>query len=516
MDFIGEVRGQLHAHSMVPRGSRVLAAVSGGPDSMAMLHALARLRRAMGFTLHVAHVDHGLRKHSARDLVFVKRQARLLGLPFSARVVAVAAEARRLKRSIEETARHLRYEALHELAREAGCDRIATGHTLNDQAETVLMRVIAGTGLDGLAGIRPVRREASVRSPESGVRRPDESAAASLQTEDSRLQPLLVVRPLLNVTRGDVEAFLKKEKVPFVVDETNANPKYDRNRLRRVLLPLIEREFNPSAVRALARLAENARAESEALDRLAADAVARSVTFGRDGKARLTRAALNDLPEALRARVLDHVLRKAAPGARFDRAHLAALGDQIARGTGTSHLSLPGGLRATVTYTSVEIHPLASSSASGRVSRSEMVPQAVSIPGPGSYEVPWLGGAQIVFGRAPKGFFNASFDMRVHRYPFTVRTARPGDRIGPPLYPHTKKVQDVPREVRGLIPLVCCRDEVLWVVSRTHPRPASDPRLAIVVSLDIPADALPWVETGTAAGPAPSALEGDKTPPAGV
>lgn len=204
-----------------------VVAVSGGADSVSLLRVLAACRTG---TLTVAHVNHHLRgEESDADAAFVRELAAMLKLECRVKSVDVAA----LGGNLESTARRVRYEFFHELAAEVNAAWVATGHTADDQAETVLHRIVRGTGIQGLRGIA---RQASPGCEPGGAH---------------------VVRPLLTVTRADIIAHLAELGQPFREDSSNADPRFTRNRIRHELLPLL-RTFNPDVVTALARLAEHA------------------------------------------------------------------------------------------------------------------------------------------------------------------------------------------------------------------------------------------------------------------
>jgi len=222
-DLLKQVKDTIRKHEMLSGGEAVVAAVSGGADSVVMLHALWSLRDELKLKIIVAHLDHGLRgAESRRDYLFVKGLARSMGLPF---------EGRRLKKgtlkaiggSVQEAARNIRYEFLDEVARKFKAGRIILGHTLDDQAETVLMRLIKGASLSGLTGIPPKREK--------------------------------YIRPLIETKRDDIEGYAGEAGLKFVVDSSNLEAKYLRNRIRLGLIPALKKEYNPKITETIARTA---------------------------------------------------------------------------------------------------------------------------------------------------------------------------------------------------------------------------------------------------------------------
>jgi tRNA(Ile)-lysidine synthase len=230
--MLSAIQRTVRAHRLFERGDRVLAAVSGGPDSMALLHALWELAARLGIELEAATVDHGLRPEAAAEAELVRDRAVALQVPWHLLRVDVAAARRGGGGSLQEAARRLRLDALAELARERGARRVALAHQADDQAETVLFRIIRGTGLRGLAGI-PYRRDP-------------------------------FVRPLLDVPRAEVLRYLHRRSIPFEEDPSNADLRFARARVRHRLIPLLAAE-NPRIREALVGLADAAReAESHA------------------------------------------------------------------------------------------------------------------------------------------------------------------------------------------------------------------------------------------------------------
>ena len=238
--LVAQVAVALRAAGTPARGETLVLALSGGPDSVALLDALVTLSRPRGFRLVAAHLDHRLRPGSAEDAAFCVSLCDALGVPIRLGSADVAGRAARERGGIEQAARRERYAFLRRVREDVHAAAIAVAHTRDDQAETLLLRLLRGAGATGLSGMRP-------RSGE-------------------------LVRPLLAVSRGEVMAHLRERGLAFREDPTNADPAYSRNRVRHELLPYLEARFNPRVKRTLARtaglLAEEAahlRAEAEAL-----------------------------------------------------------------------------------------------------------------------------------------------------------------------------------------------------------------------------------------------------------
>ncbi|MFH1726229.1 MAG: tRNA lysidine(34) synthetase TilS [Elusimicrobiota bacterium] len=228
------------AEGLLSRGDRVLVAVSGGPDSVCLAHRLSRLAARRRLIATVLHMHHGLRGRGAdRDAVFAERLARQLGLPFVLERLPVSELASRERRSLEDAGRRLRYRALAACARRLGCDKAATGHHLDDQAETLLLHLLRGTKAKGLAGIPPKRvlREGAGR----GVRR------------------VQLIRPLLVLSRAEVLAYCRAYGLRYRKDPTNRSTRFTRNWVRLKVLPLLERR-NPRIREHLAAIAQDIRA----------------------------------------------------------------------------------------------------------------------------------------------------------------------------------------------------------------------------------------------------------------
>ena len=373
---------------------RVVVALSGGPDSTALLASLCELR-ALGEVGEVlaVHVDHQLRPESGADAEASAELCRRLGVPVAIARVRVAAG------NVQASARAARYRALREEAKRWGATRIATGHTQDDQAETVILRLIRGSGARGLAGIPP------------------------------RRGPL--VRPLIDRSRPEVLAYLRARGLAFVEDPTNATPRYLRNRVRNEVFPAL-RALSPRAGRSIARAADLLRSDERALSKRAAAVVA---------GARAEARALRSEPVAVRRRAV-RLLWRSTSGSRrgLSSAHVEAV-LRLLRRAGPGRATLPGGFEARCAYGVLEVRPA--------VAAAPALAPPVEIPGPGRYRLPGGGRLEV----------EAEAGSSVP-WPLWLRRRRPGDRFRPAGGRGSKKLKawlidrKVPREERDRLLVV--------------------------------------------------------------
>jgi tRNA(Ile)-lysidine synthase len=321
-----KVRSFITQHAMLKDARGVVVAVSGGPDSVALLDMLARLRETasalLNLKLHIAHLDHKLRgRESAEDAEFVRQLAGRLGFSISIEASDVRAEAERSRKGIEEVAREIRYDFLLRVACETDCDRISTGHTMSDQAETFLMRLARGAGLRGLAAMRPV----------GPVPIPNAS--------------LLLIRPLLSITRADVEDYCRQRRLEFRIDATNQSADYTRSRVRSDVLPAL-RSINPRVVESIARAAQVIAADEDALNQLAAKFLDEARLNQSRELAAYRVAALLDQPVGLRRRMLISAINRvrARNGEEITSTHIAAVERLLANRMSGKRIELPCGL----------------------------------------------------------------------------------------------------------------------------------------------------------------------------
>ena len=332
-------------HNLLTGAHGVVVAVSGGPDSVALLDLLVRLRDAEGcegLQVHVAHLNHQLRGTQAEeDAEFVARLAESRGLEATIEIADVQRAAADLGKGIEEVARDLRYRFLLDLANTAGFDLIATGHTMSDQAETLLMRLVRGAGPRGLAGMRAAAAVPVADAVRQG------SATAAGQAVWPRL-----IRPLLCITREEVEEYCRERKLDFRLDASNRDIDFTRNRVRLTVLPALQ-AINPRAVQAIARAAEDIAAEHDAIDHMARSLLAATprleggVTGVRaEGGIAYRVSAFLSVPAGLRSRMLFEAIRMAevGKGVEIGRSHVTAVEQLLENGASGKRVRLPGGL----------------------------------------------------------------------------------------------------------------------------------------------------------------------------
>ncbi|HET6149254.1 MAG TPA: tRNA lysidine(34) synthetase TilS [Polyangia bacterium] len=425
--MLSRVERTIREHGLLAPGDRVLCAVSGGPDSMALLHALWELRERWGLTLEAATIDHGLRPAARAEAALVAARAADLGLRWHLVAVDVrGARARARSRSNigwdigsssswQDVARQLRLAALERLAGEIGARRIALGHQADDQVETILFRILRGTGVRGLAGI-PYRRDP-------------------------------FVRPLLDVERRQVLAYLRRRSIPFVEDPSNADPRFTRARLRHQVIPALRLE-NP-------RL-------PDALRALAADAARLAVAAGAPA------ASGDDLPPLNRraARIVER------------------LRDQ--RG-GTRTVDVAGG-QVEISYGQLRWHPRRDPVAGGPIAgAAARAAGPLTITAPGDYG--WRGGPFVAVREAegaPSSAVTggALFDAELVGRPLRLRALRPGDRMRPRGGRGSRKLSDllidakIARPLRARLPVLTTVDDQILFVPGLRPAELARPRAA--------------------------------------
>lgn len=423
--IVASTEATLRRHAMLAGGETVLVAVSGGADSVALLYVLVQLAPAWHLRLRVVHVDHQLRPDSARDGEFVRELAARFGVPVEVATVVVAGGD-----SLEAAARVARYRALEVHASRHSAQRIAVAHTADDQAETVLMRLLEGAGPRGLAGIPPVRGR--------------------------------IIRPLIAEVRVSLRVLLREAGLEWIEDPSNEDRRFLRNRIRLELLPLLAAAYNPAIVEALGRTGRLVAATASALEAVAAIELDRLGTMMADELV-LPLAEMQALPREVAAEVLR--LGAARMGSRRPLRAWAHRGlRRVLTHPPPRRPFAWGGMLIEVSAGRIR---LATRPAHALAPREIPVPGRVLLPEAGLVLESTLileGGFSI-----PKDAHHVVFDADTLAHPLIVRSRRPGDRLRPFGATGERRVKALlleagfPRWERGRIPLVQAGRELVWV-----------------------------------------------------
>jgi tRNA(Ile)-lysidine synthase len=437
------VLGFTQQHHLVSGGEKLLVAVSGGPDSVCLLHILVKLQEELKTKLHVAHLNHQLRgAESEADADYVSDLARQCGIPATIERRDVKGYQKQQRLSLEEAAREVRYRFLTEVARAIGAERVAVGHTMDDHIETILMHLIRGTGTRGLRGLQPYTEWKSERGN------------------------LIVIRPLLEVSHQQTEDHCHHYRLAPRLDASNLSLSPLRNRIRHQLLPLLQ-SYNPRIAEALLRTASIASDDIDFVDRETSrleDRIAQQ-----EGKTViLDRKRFDRLPSTLKRYLLRAAVEKLLGSAKdIEMRHIEEMIAALTKPAG-KRLSLPGGLIFSLGYDQYQlVSGLADlvtlPSLEGEVQLN--IPGQTLLPG-------WRIEASIVDQKqmTEKDDFTAYSDLGKTGNKLLVRPRRRGDRFQPLGLSQPKKVGEfmidakIPQAWRDKIPIVCSPEQIVWVV----------------------------------------------------
>jgi tRNA(Ile)-lysidine synthase len=432
--MLEKVKRTIHEHSLVAAGDAVLVALSGGPDSVALLHILSRLRKRMKVTLAALYVNHQIRPRAAKqEEGFCQKLCDKLGVTLTIERADIPALARKQKKGLEETARDFRYALFENQARLGGYGKIALGHHIDDRVETILFRILRGTGRTGLRGM-PIKRGK-------------------------------IIRPLYHVTKEEIYVYLKRHRLPFCIDQSNTSCDFARNYIRNKLLVDIRKRLNPAVDAALLNLSEITAEEESFLQQFVSRVREKisGITVG--GKIELDLRSFSKYDRWLRRRLLRHCLTETSGKvSAFDKAVVDRL-DKLCLTTGKA-VSLPDHVQAVRVSDKLIIYRKGSHSF-----YKELKPgQITRLPG-------LRLNLRCKEVNNSKGAFNIkrrSKQVRVDReklsFPLFVRHIMPGDRFTPLGVKGTKKVGDylTDRKVapvfRDEIPVVCDQEGIVWLV----------------------------------------------------
>ncbi len=435
MDLLKSAQLVISREGLLSNGDAVLVALSGGPDSVALLHLLTRLRRSSSLKLHALYINHGLRPRQALlEEKFCRELCRRWHVGFQVVRADIPALAKKRKVGFEEAARDFRYRTLEESAIELSCDKIALGHQADDQVETILFRMLRGTGRTGLLGI-PVKRGK-------------------------------IIRPLIEIPRAEILRYLNRRRISYCLDSSNADLDYRRNYLRHKLLPEIRERVNPNVDRALCDLSELISAEEEFLAGMSSRVFHKIARPSPGGKLMLDLQIYLEYPLWLRRRVVRSALAELAQGRSGPDKEVIDRIDSAAQ-VGLGSLSAGGGVQV-------------------EIARQQIIfkgPARVAVPREMPIDNRWvsLGGFGIDIraraGRRRGGKLKrekrspkVTLDRAQICLPLNVRSIRPGDQFVPLGMTGRKKVGDyltdrkVPVARRDEIPVVCDDKGIVWLV----------------------------------------------------
>jgi len=424
-------------------GKKLVVAVSGGADSVCLLHILVKRQKELGIKLHVAHLNHRLRgTESEADAKYVSDLSRQLGIPATIEGREVKGYQAEHRLSLEEAAREVRYDFLAEVAKTIGTNLVAVGHTRDDHIETILLHLIRGTGTKGLRGLQPYT------------------------DWKSKSGSIAIIRPLLEISHQETEDYCQSHELKPRIDASNISLSPLRNRVRHQLLPLLM-SYNPGIAQALLRTAQIASDDIDFLDKEIArlwDEVARE-----QGKAIvLDRERLDRLPPALKRYLLRAAVERMLGSAKdIEMRHIEEMMSALTKAAG-KRLSLPRGLIFSLEY---DRYLLASDSAV--LSPLPVLSGEFQLGIPGETRLPgWRIEATIINreGMAEKDNFTAYFDLAKTGDRLLVRPRKRGDRFQPLGLDQPKKVNEfmidakIPRAWRQQVPIVCSPEQIIWVV----------------------------------------------------
>ncbi|PKN88793.1 MAG: tRNA lysidine(34) synthetase TilS [Deltaproteobacteria bacterium HGW-Deltaproteobacteria-1] len=434
MIMIKKIEHTIKKHHLLEKGDTVVVALSGGADSCALLLCLVRLSDEYGLKLVAAHFNHGLRQgQSDEDEVFCRSLAQKLGVDFFTQRMPDPSIPRGV--SPEDYFRRERYRFLDTVAADRGADKIALGHHMQDQAETVLLNILRGSGLDGLKGFLPMR--------------------------DCKY-----IRPLIGVTRQEIIATLKETGFDFREDSTNSNHVYLRNRMRGELIPLLQKKYNPRIEQNLVRMAEIVRRDDDWIS-MHVDSILTSPRIQHEqNEVSFSAEYFKSLHEALGFRLVKALLEGLSPEGRgFSSAHIQAVVDLVINSPSGKIITLPHRLRAQKEYDRVVLHPKIQE-------RTADYEYPLMIPG-----IVDLKERKIILsarrGEPKEVDFNCVgrvyFDEDKIRVPLLIRNRRKGDWFEPLGTNGSQKIKKlfidrkVPGGERDSIALIADKNSIIWI-----------------------------------------------------
>ncbi|MDP4146470.1 MAG: tRNA lysidine(34) synthetase TilS [Bacillota bacterium] len=433
--MIGKVLDTIRQNNMIENGDKIVVGVSGGPDSICLLHVLNVLKIQFNISIVVAHINHCLRGEEAdKDEAYVKTFCEDLGVEFYSARIDVNKLAVEKGISCETAGRQVRYEFFEKVKASTSAQKIAIAHNANDQTETVLMRIIRGTGIEGMVGIRPVR--------------------------DS-----IFIRPLIDITRDEIEEYCKKHSLSPRIDQTNLQNIYTRNKIRLELIPYIRDNFNKDIVMTINRMADTAKVDNDYFDKVSTEKFYQFCHRNKE-KIIIYKEAFKE-HEAILSRILRKALEELTGDLfNFDKKHIYDV-ISLQRNESGKSINLPKGIVAYNNYGEIQL---------GKACKETKDENIYNI----DKDVVYIDEMKLKFyimrlnNNANMNLKTSSkvkcFDLDKVKGKISVRYRRNGDKFNPLGMKGSKKIKDlfidlkIPKENRDRIPLVCFGDDIAWIV----------------------------------------------------
>ncbi|MFD3155551.1 tRNA lysidine(34) synthetase TilS [Haloimpatiens sp. FM7330] len=435
--MLDKVLETIKVNNMFAKGDKVIVAVSGGPDSMCLLHMLYNIKNQLDISIVVAHLNHCLRgKDADEDEKCVEKFCEKVGVKFFSKRVDVNKLANDKNISCELAGREARYQFFHEVKDKTKAQKIAVAHNANDKAETVIMRIIRGTGLDGLSGIKPIRDN-------------------------------VIVRPIINLTRQEIEEYCKQNNIDTRIDKTNLENIYSRNKIRLELIPYIEKNFNKDIINTINRFSEIVSKDNEYLEKLANDKYEMYCNF-KNGKIIINKQIFYE-DEAILTRVVRICLLKIKGNLyNLEKKHIYDILKIQKHSTGKK-INLPGNLIVTNNYGDIYIYNKQDmnfdSNEQVRINlNSKQYINNLSININTCIE------ENNINIKYESNEYIKYFDFEKIQGDILLRFRRKGDRFTPLGMKGSKKLKDlfmdlkIPKDERDRIPLICFGNNIGWVV----------------------------------------------------
>lgn len=433
MDILKKTVNTIKKYSMLSKRDRVLIGLSGGPDSVCLTAILGELKDNFNLFLQAVYVNHGLRpEESKKEEDFCREFCERRGIPFYSESVDVKGYAKKRKSGIQEAARELRYQVFKKVSMDIKATKLALAHNADDQAETVLMRLLRGGGRRGLAGIPPVRGN--------------------------------IIRPLIEIERREIEEFLSRNDspVPFITDSSNLKTDYLRNWLRLKIMPELEKQ-NPALISCIGRSAEILRDEDSYLEIIVTKTMMRLISRKSEYSIELFLIPLENLERPILRRLLRRAINEIGIARGIDFIHIEDVIQLIKESRSGDMLNLPKGIKAIKRYSTLL---LTRETTSGLTTRILEVPGEVSLE-----ETDIVIKAEISeeIEDAFDGKNTAVFDYDSLNLPLQIRMRREGDYFFPSGFGKRKKLQDffvdekIPKDQRDTLPIVVSKEDIIWV-----------------------------------------------------